>query len=129
MITYLAAHGYNTSTGITDALASIVKREIAKNTDPQRFKEMMVEVAPHNIGKESDCVKSHLMAEDNAPVRRSGKTDPMIFESLTLTCTHPNAKIILVHVEYSQRYNPGQSDPRFLEKAMNVLNSIEFTPL
>ena len=119
----LAKNGYGRKM-ITDALADVVRQANANN-NPQRYRAVKLDVEPH-LGKGTDCVKSFLTYEDNAPRRASGKADPMIFAGLTFTCIHPNARRILVSVEYSHRYNLGQLDPQFLEKAMNVLSSIEF---
>ena len=106
--------------------AHVVREEIVRNTDPQRFKISKIEAAAY-AGKTTDCVKSHSVAEDHSVRRRSAATGTMILERLALACPHPSNKNIGVNVEYSQRYNPGKADPRFLEKGMTVLNSIEFT--
>jgi hypothetical protein len=111
-----------------EELTRIVRDQAAGNTDRQRFKVIKHEVAPH-VGKETNCVQSHMAAEDHAVRRRSGKTGPMILEALILTCAHPKDRNVGVNVEYSQRYNPGEGDSRFVEKATQVLDSVEFTTL
>lgn len=109
-----------------EEFAHVVREEIARNTDLQRFRILKIETAVH-VQKETPCVKSYSVAEDHSVRRRSQETGPMILERLALACAHPSNKNVGVNVEYSQRYNPGQSDPRFFEKGMKVLNSVEFT--
>ena len=106
----------------------LVKEGQAKDTDPQRFTMIKHEVTAYT-DKGPNCVKSHMVAEDHAAVKRSGKTGYMVLEALTLTCAHPTDNNIGVNVTYSHRYYPDQKDSGFLEKASNVLNSVEFSDL
>lgn len=106
----------------------LTKEGQAEDTDPQRFKTIKHEVTAYPK-KDTDCVKSYMVAEDHAPAKRSGKSGHMILEALTLICAHPENKNVGVSVTYSQRYYPEQSDPAFFEKAARVLDSVEFTGL
>ena len=76
--------------------------------------------------KGTDCTKSHMAAEDLGAAKKVGKTGVMVQEALTLTCAHPKDKDVGINIGYSQRYYPGQGDPRFLEKATSILDSVEF---
>ena len=111
-----------------EELLHLVKETEAKNTDPSRFKVLKYEVSPY-MDKGRNCARSHMAAEDHAAVKRSGKSGRMILEALALICIHPKDKNVGISVKYSQRYYPDQRDPKFLEKATSVLNSIEFTDL
>lgn len=111
-----------------EELARLVKERQAQDTDPQRFTTMTHEVTAYSQ-KGTTCVKSHLVTEDHAAVKRSATPGDMVLEALTLTCPHPNDQHVGVNVTYSQRYYPEQRDPAFLEKATRVLESIEFTEL
>ena len=112
----------------SEEFVSLVKVGQAKDTDPQRFKMIKHEVAAYP-DKGPICAKSHMVAEDHAAVKRSGKTGYMVLEALTLTCAHPKDNSIGLNVTYSHRYYPEQKDSGFLEKASNVLNSVEFSNL
>ena len=79
--------------------------------------------------KGPNCAKSHMVAEDHAAVKRSGNTGYMVLEGLTLTCAHPKDNRVGVNVTYSQRYYPEQKESGFLEKALSVLSSVEFSDL
>lgn len=111
-----------------DEFVRLVKESQAKDTDPKRFTVKEFDVSAHD-GKGTDCAKTYSVSEDNAAARKSGNTGVMILEMLSLSCTHPKDKSIVVHVGYSQRYYPEHQDKAFLEKAMAVLNSLEFTDL
>lgn len=106
----------------------LIKEAETKNTDPARFKVLRHEVSPYTE-KGNNCVRSHMAAEDHAAVKRTGKTEHMILEKLTLICVYPKDNRAGVTVAYSQRYYTDQRDSTFLEKATSVLDSIEFTDL
>ena len=53
----------------------------------------------------------------------------MVLEALALTCAHPKDQSVGVTVVYSRRYYPDKQDPGFLEKALTVLDSVEFNDL
>lgn len=112
-----------------EELAQLVREHQAHHTDlqyRQRFTIVTHEVTAYThqgIG----CVKSHLVTEDHAAVKRSATPGDMLLEALTLTCPHPSNRQAGVNVMYSQRSYPAQRDPAFLEKAARVLDSIELT--
>ena len=106
----------------------LIKEGQAKDTDSQRFKIVKHEVTSHPANGTS-CVKSHMVTEDRAAVKRSGKSGDMVLEALTLTCAHPKDKSVGISIIYSQRYYPEQRDSAFVEKATRVLSSVEFTDL
>ena len=110
----------------TEEFVRLVKEGQAKDTDPQRFKTIKHEVTSYRKNG-ADCAKSHWVAVDHEPVRRSGQRGDMDAEMLTLVCAHPKDKKIGVNVFYSQRSNSAQGDPAFLEKATTVLNNVELT--
>lgn len=112
----------------TEEFVRLIKEGQAKNADPQRFaiKEHEVVAYPK---KGSNCAKSHLVTEDNAAVKRSGKSGSMILEALTLSCAHPKNENVVVEITYSHRYYPGQGDAAFIEKATSVIDSAEFSDL
>jgi len=106
----------------------LVKASQEQDNNPQRFKVKKFDVSAYD-GKGTECAKTYAQFEDNAAARKSGNTGTMILEVLSLSCAHPKNKSIVVYVGYSQRYYPGHEDKAFLEKAMTVLNSLEFTDL
>jgi hypothetical protein len=106
----------------------LIKEGQVKDTNPQRFKILEHEVASYPT-KGTDCAKSHMMAEDHAAVKRSGKSGDMVLEMLTLTCAHPKNRNVGISVIYSQRYYSDQRDSAFVEKGTSVLNSVEFSDL
>jgi hypothetical protein len=106
----------------------LIKEGQVKDTDSQRFKLVKHEVTSYPMN-ETNCVKSYMVTEDRAAVKRSGKSGDMVLEALTLTCAHPKDKNVGVSIIYSQRYYPGQRDSAFFEKATSVLKSVEFTDL
>ena len=109
-------------------LVGLVKQEYAKNIDPSRLKIVIHEVTAY-IEKGPNCARTHVVAEDHAALKRSGKRGLMILEELWLTCAHPKDNNIGVFVTYSHRYDRDQRDPKFLDKATMVLSSVEFTDL
>lgn len=112
----------------SEEFVRIVKEGQAKDTDPQRFETMKHEVAAYPMDG-VDCVKSQMVAVDHAATKRSGKTGDMILESLILMCAHPTDKSVGVNVAYSHRHYPEFPDPRFLEKATSVLDSVRIAEL
>lgn len=108
-----------------DDLALIVKEGQIKDTDLKRFKIVNHDVKVYKE-KGTDCVISHLETEDHAAAKKSWKIGYMILEVETLTCAHPKDKGIGVNLIYSHRYYPENKNEKFSEKAISVLNSIEF---
>lgn len=111
-----------------DDLVRLIKEGQAKDTDPKRFAIKKSDVVAYAL-KDSTCAKAYHVAEDNSAVKRSGKSGNMILEVLTLTCAHPKAKNVGVNVTYSHRHYPDQGGGNFEDKAMSVLESVEFTEL
>jgi hypothetical protein len=106
----------------------IAKDLLSKDADPQRYKMIMNNVT-YEKEKGADCARSHVLAEDTAAVKKSGRQGGMMFEILSLTCSHPKNKGVSVNIAYSHRYFPEQKDPKFVEKGTSVLSSIEFDNL
>lgn len=109
----------------TEEFVRLTKDGQAKDTDLQRFVIKKHEVVAYPKMR-SNCTKAHIVTEDKAAVKRSGKSGSMILEALTLTCAHPKDKKVGVNVTYSHRYYPEQGDEAFIEKATSVLDSVEF---
>ena len=112
----------------SEEFVRLVKEGQAKDATPGRFKMIKHEVIAYTA-KGPNCVKTHMVTEDHAAVKRSEKIGYMVLEGLILTCAHPKNQSIGVNVTYSQRYYPEQKDSGFLEKALSVLNSVEFSDL
>lgn len=112
----------------TEEFVRLIKEGQARDTNSERFDVKRHEVTAYPK-KGSDCAKSYLMTRDNAALKRSGRSGSMILEALTLACANPKDRKIGISITYSHRYYPGQGDPEFMEKAMSVLNSIEFGEL
>jgi hypothetical protein len=109
-----------------DEFVSQIKEGQIKDTDPQRFKIVSHEVSAYPV-KGADCVKAHMIADDSAATKRSGKTGDMVLEVTSLNCALPGKKDVGISIAYSQRNYPGQGDPAFEEKAASILDSVAFT--
>ena len=112
----------------TDELVRLIKDGQAKDTDPQRFSIKKHEVVAY-VKKGVNCAKSHMITEDKAAVKRTGKSGFMILEALTLTCAHPENRNMAINVTYSHRYYPEHRNVSFIDQALNILNSIEFSDI
>ena len=90
-----------------------------------RFNVTLNESAPSTTAGAA-CVRTHIIAEDSSPVRRStGMTGPMTLEILVLTCPPPTTESQLGFVvSYSHRHQPGSEDPKFTEKAARFLDTV-----
>jgi hypothetical protein len=112
--------------GHGEDLLRIVKEGQAKDIDPKRFRVMKhdVQLDPR---RQSECTMSQTVAEDNGATKRSGRSDAMVLEMLTLTCAHPRSKGVAVNIAYSHRHYPEDEDSRFTEKANQVFKSVQFT--
>lgn len=106
-------------------LMRYVKEKQTTAADLQRFKVMVFDTIPEQH-RGIDCAKSYFVGEDRAAVKRTKRMGSMIFEALSLTCPHPKFETIGVEVVYSHRYYPEQKDTAFNEKAMRIMNSLEF---
>ena len=51
----------------------------------------------------------------------------MILEIVQLSCRNPHDAGTVTYLGYSQRYEPGQRDPHFMDKGMQILDSLEFS--
>lgn len=112
----------------TDDFVQLVKQGQAADTDPKRFK-IVEHMVVADSSKRAQCARSHLVTEDTGAVKRTSTVGPMILEVAALVCAHPGNRILGISIIYSHRYYPGQADPAFMQKADQVINSIEFTAL
>jgi len=72
------------------------------------------------------AVSRQTVADRQALLAESGERGVMIRESRTLVCVHPSEKDMAVVLTYSHRYQPGNRDPGFIDKADRVFESIAF---
>ena len=108
-------------------LAEVVKRGTV-DSPAGRFK--LVAHSAQLVPAMGDmCARTHTVTEDRAPVRQSSRTGPMILEIYAITCAHPGNRAIGVMVGYSERYYPGQRDPRLEKSAEALLASVVLTDL
>lgn len=75
--------------------------------------------------KGQPCVRTYDKMEDHKAVKRSGRTDPMLLEAISLVCEHPQ-KGVAVIVAYSYRYYPEHEDREMVAKAQKIFDNIEF---
>ena len=108
-----------------------VKEGRAINNDP-RYKILTQDINPH-MQNGKYCVLSQVVAEDHGggQIQSFGfgihrRPGYMIFEGVTLTCRHPQNNSVALDLTFSLRYYPGERDPLFSEKAMKVVDSVEF---
>ena len=66
------------------------------------------------------------VADKQALLSDSAERGILIRESRTLVCVHPSESDMAVVLNYSHRYQPGNRDPEFIEKADEVFESIAF---
>lgn len=111
-----------------EGIVEIVRQAQKANTDPNRFIAQKHEVSYVEIS-ESPCGRSHMLASDNAAVKRSNSSEDMLLEMVTLICRHPKDSKIGISVTYSQRFYQKAKTPGFLEKANAVLNGVKFEAL
>ena len=103
--------------------------------DPDRYTITEHEIAPYtkkqtmpvNFNSLAMCVVSRqVIADTQAFLLESGEQGTMIRETQTLVCVHPTERDRAVVLNYSHRYQPGNRDPEFLNKAGQVFESIAF---
>lgn len=98
------------------------------DVDPSRYK-----VISHSVEADSQrgevCSLSHAVVEDHKAQKRTDTPGHVILETLVLTCSHPGNRRVGISVVYSQRTYPENRDQTFLERAQQVLSSVEFTAL
>lgn len=111
-----------------DEFLRIVREGQAADTASPRFK-----IVSHSVvvdtSRQTQCAKSHVIAEDSRPVKRTTKVGPMILEVAALVCAHPNSRELGISIIYSHRYYPGQADSAFMQKADQVMSGVEFLPI
>lgn len=106
----------------------LIREEQSQNINSARFKVVSNEATPYPAGG-ATCVKSHLVTEDHAAVKRSSRSEPMVRDVYSLTCRHPRDASIGILLTLSQRGYRGQGDPQFADKASLLFNSIQFDAL
>ena len=103
--------------------------------DPDRFTITEHEIVPYtkkqtmpvNFNSLAMCVVSRQVGVDTqALLLESGEQGTMLRETQTLVCVHPIERDRAVVLNYSHRYQPGNRDPEFLNKARQVFESIAF---
>lgn len=100
-----------------------VKEDDNMDTDPKRFKRTVHDVMPAQVGL-VECARTHTVTEDHAPASRAG---PMILETLSLNCRHPDSSIVGVYFAYSERHVQGGGEGNFMQKATAFLDSVQLT--
>lgn len=111
-----------------DEFLQIVKEGQAADTASPRFKIVSHSVVEDTL-RQTQCARSHLVAEDSRPVKRTTKVGSMILEVSMLVCAHPNSRELGISIIYSHRYYPGQADSAFMQKADQVMSGVEFTSI
>lgn len=96
--------------------------------DPNRYTltEHQVDAYMEN---DALCSLSRQVIEDKAALKRTGERTPMIREIMSLVCVHPSQSNMVVNLTYSHRYHAGYRDPKFIEKADAVFQSLAFSRL
>lgn len=103
--------------------------------DPDRYTMIEHEIVPYtkkdtipvNFNSLAMCVVSRqVIADKQALLQDSGGKGTLIRETQTLVCVHPTERDRAVVLNYSHRYQPGNRDPEFLNKARQVFESIAF---
>jgi hypothetical protein len=85
------------------------------------------ETMPGNFNSLALCVvSSQIVTDMRALLLKSGEKGIMIRETQTLVCVHPTERDRAVVLNYSHRYQPGNRDPEFIDKARQVFESIAF---
>lgn len=112
----------------SDELIQAIRQTPATDSNSQRFNVSLHDVTLFRK-QGQDCALRHVIAQDNAAVKRTTRPGFMVLEAISLTCPHPDDRRVGVNVAYSQRAYPGDRDAAFSEKAMTVLQGVEFSPL
>ena len=85
------------------------------------------ETTPVTFNSLALCAVSRQTISDKlALLAESGERGLLIRESRTLVCVHPSESDMAVVLNYSHRYQPGNRDPEFINKANMVFESIAF---
>ena len=110
-----------------ELVTKIMETEKKNLGDPNRYTLKEHTVTAYTE-KETSCALSHQVIEDKeALLAKSGVRGPMIREILSLVCVHPREWNTAVTLVYSHRYQPGYRDPRFIDKANTVFQSLAFS--
>ena len=75
----------------------------------------------------AQCVQAHMTSVGHQARRRSGRKGDMILEIVQLSCRNPHDAGTVTYLGYSQRYEPGQRDPHFMDKGMQILDRLAFS--
>jgi hypothetical protein len=103
--------------------------------DPDRYTIIEHEIVPFtkkktmpiNFNSLAMCaVSRQVIADMQALLLKSGEKGTMIRETQTLVCVHPTERDRAIVLNYSHRYQPGNRDPEFSNKARQVFESIAF---
>jgi hypothetical protein len=65
----------------------------------------------------------------NSKEQYSGKSKPVILETVNFTCRHSDRDYAGVYLAYSKKYFQGYDDKNFAEKAESLFNNMELTAL
>ena len=106
----------------------VVKESINNDVDTTRFNTVKHETVFHSF-QSAVCARSHLLHEDKKALTSSSKPGNMIMEMRVLTCGHPKDKQVGVMVIYSERYWPGDPDPKFDSRAEELMAGLLFENL
>ena len=109
-------------------LVAMTKEVMEKgHQDTNRYTILRHEVGVYKTNK-AMCARSQLALTDKkALISKSGKRGPMMRDVETLACVHPSNKNMVVMMVYSHRYQSGNRDAEFVEKASRTFNSLAFT--
>lgn len=110
----------------SDEFIRFIKKAESKadHANSERFKVLKHEVISYKE-RGNNCVRSHSVAEDHAAAKRTKVAGHMILEKAALYCYFPAGNQTGSHFEYSHRYNLGQNNKEFLEKATRILDTYE----
>ena len=98
------------------------------DTDPKRFTQRTYQVTGEKLDK-AVCARSYHVMVDHAAHTASRSGKPMILESASLICVHPDDPRVGVKASFSERYFPGDEDPDFKATAAKMLASVELSTL
>ena len=101
---------------------------VETDTDPTRYTQRTYEVTPETIGKDL-CVRTYHLVVDHAAHVASHSGKPMMLESASLVCRHPDDPRVGVKASFSERYYLGDVDPGFKATAARMLDSVELSKL
>ena len=97
-------------------------KAIKKIDDPKRLVDFKQETQKDDSSGK-DCVRVRSTMKDMRP-RNTGRSDPMIIDSLFWVCKHPDGKKAVI-VEYSDRFYPGNEEATFEQNAEAIFHGLE----